>query len=105
MTFPHGYNTGNARAAGIDARTVTTALHGISATELTTPYGNRVSAYCAERAICDLFRSNTAPDLQLALPAIRSYLSSEGRNTVRLMEYARRMKVEAKIRPYVEAML
>ena len=104
MTFPHGYNTGNARAAGIDARTVTAVLHGTGTTDVMTPYGAEVRAYCAERAICDLFRSNTAPDLQLALPAIRSYIASEGRNPVSLMEYARMLRVEAKLRPYVEAM-
>lgn len=105
MTFPHGYNTGNARASGIDARTVTAKHHDIGVTEVTTPYGNTVKAYCAELTLCDLFRSNPSPDLQLALPAIRSYLASEGRNTVCLMEYARRRRVEARLRPYVEAML
>ena len=105
MTFPRGYNTGNARDAGIDARTVTTVLYQAGSAEVRTPYGNAVAAYCPERAICDLFRSTSSPDLQLAIPSIRAYLSSEGRNTVRLMEYARLMKVEAKVRPYVEAML
>ncbi len=105
MTFPRGYNTGNARNAGIDARTVTADLHAYGVSDVKTPYGNTVTACCPERAICDLFKSNPAPDLQLALPAIRSYLSSEGRNTVRLMEYARKMRVETKVRPYVEAML
>ena len=105
MTFPRGYNTRNARDAGIDARTVTTGLYPAGTAEARTPYGNAVSAYCPERAICDLFRSTSSPDLQLAIPSIRAYLSSEERNTVRLMEYARLMKVEAKVRPYVEAML
>ncbi|MDO4538961.1 MAG: type IV toxin-antitoxin system AbiEi family antitoxin domain-containing protein [Coriobacteriales bacterium] len=105
MTFPHGYNTGSARAAGIDARTVTAGLVDLGATVASTPYGNEVRAYCPERALCDLFRSNPAPDLQLALPAIRAYLASEARNTVRLMGYARRMRVEARLRPYVEAIL
>lgn len=105
MTFPRGYNTRNARDAGIDARTVTTGLYPAGTAEVGTPYGNAVAAYCPERAICDLFRSTSSPDLQLAIPSIRAYLSSEGRNTVRLMEYARLMKVEAKVRPYVKAML
>ena len=105
MTFPHGYNTGSARKAGLDARTVTAGLHGLGAVEAMTPYGNQVRTYCPERAICDLLRSNPTPDLQLVLPAIRAYLSSEGRNTVRLMEYARMTRVEARLRPYVEAML
>lgn len=105
MTFPRGYNTRNARDAGIDARTVTTGLYPAGTAEARTPYGNAVFAYCPERAICDLFRSTSSPDLQLAIPSIRAYLSGEERNTVRLMEYARLMKVEAKVRPYVEAML
>lgn len=105
MTFPHGYNTGNARRADIDARTVTADIFGIGITDVTTPFGNKARAYCVERAICDLFRSNPTPDLQLALPAIRSYLVSEGRNTVLLMQYARITRVEARLRPYVEAML
>ena len=105
MTFPHGYNTGNARGAGIDARTVVADLHAAGVTSVATPYGTTVSAYCPERAICDLFRSNHTPDLQLAIPSIRAYLSGEGRNTVRLMEYARKLRVEGRVRPYVEAVL
>ena len=105
MTFPHGYNTSNAKAAGVNTRTITPGLHEFGVTEIATTYGIMVRAYCSERALCDLFRSNITPDLQLAIPAIRSYLSSEARNTLRLMEYARKMRVEAKLRPYVEAML
>ena len=105
MTFPRGYNTSTAKAAGIDARTTVPDLHGTGAVEVRTPYGNAVVSYCPERAICDLFKSNSSPDLQLAIPSIRAYLASEGRNVVRLMEYARQMKVEPKVRPYVEAML
>ena len=105
MTFPRGYNTSTAKAAGIDARTTVPDLHGTGAVEVRTPYGNAVVSYCPERAICDLFKSNSSPDLQLAISSIRAYLASEGRNVVRLMEYARQMKVEPKVRPYVEAML
>ena len=105
MTFPHGYNTGTARAAGIDAKTVVTALHGLGVSRATTPLGNEVAAYDAERTLCDLFRAQSTPDLQLAIPALRGYLSSRGRNPAKVMRYAQELGTETKMRSYVEAML
>ena len=105
MTFPRGYNTSSALGAGLVARTTGRDLYGLGVTTVLTPYGNAVASHCPERAVCDLFKSQATIDLQLAIPAIRAYLTSEGRNVVRLMEYARAMGVDSKLRPYVEAML
>lgn len=105
MTFPHGYNTGPARRAGVDARTVLPPLHPLGLATAVTPLGNEVAAYDAERALCDLFRAQSAPDLQLALPAMRTYLSTPGRNPAKVLRYARELGAEAKMRPYLEAML
>lgn len=105
MTFPHGYNTSSARKAGIDTKTVIAALHDLGRSSAITPLGNEVTTYDAERTLCDLFRAQAVPDLQLALPALRRYLSTAGRDPAKVMRYARKLGTESKMRPYLEAML
>lgn len=105
MTFPRGYNTSSATAAGIAPRTVAEDLHTLGKTTVATPYGNDVRAYDAERALCDMVRGRAVIDTQALNPAMRAYLSSTGRNVPKLLDYAARLGVEGKIGNYVEVLL
>ena len=56
MCFPRGYNPSSAKRAGIVAKSSPEGLHDLGLAELTTPYGNAVRAYGAERTLCDMLR-------------------------------------------------
>lgn len=105
MTFPRGYNTSSAMAAGITPKTVAENLHRLGETKVATPYGNDVRAYDAERALCDMVRGRAAIDTQALNPAMKAYLSSTKRNVPKLLDYARKLGVESKIANYVEVLL
>ncbi len=105
MTFPQGYNTSGVSAEDLIPRTVAGELLDLGKTRLKTPYGNEVIAYDVERSLCDLFRGCAFPDVQILNPAMKSYLFRKGRNIPKLLEYARMLGVEKRVRMHVEVLL
>lgn len=105
MSFPRGYNPSSAKREGIVAKSSPEGLHDLGLAELTTPYGNAVCAYGAERTLCDMLRGTSSPDLQLLSPAFRSYLSSGACNLPKLQSFADKLGVAAKVRKYMEVLL
>ncbi|MBU5405408.1 type IV toxin-antitoxin system AbiEi family antitoxin domain-containing protein [Paraeggerthella hongkongensis] len=105
MTFPRGYNATPAREAGIVCRTCADEVLELGLTELTTQHGNVVRAYDLERTLCDLVRGQGTVDSQVVTPAMQAYARSPERDVAKLVEYARRLGVERKIRTYLEVLL
>ena len=105
MTFPRSYNATNAREAGINCRTCAEEVHDLGIIEATTSYGNVVRAYDIERTLCDLVRGQQVVDTQILTPAMQDYIRSQDRNPPKLMDYARALGVERKVRTYLEVLL
>lgn len=105
MTFPRGYNATPAREAGIVCRTCADEVLELGLTELTTQHGNVVRAYDLERTLCDLVRGQGTVDSQVVTPAMQAYARSPERDVAKLVEYARRLGAERKIRTYLEVLL
>lgn len=90
---------------GIVAKSSPEGLHDLGLTEITTPYGNSVRAYGAERTLCDMLRGTSSPDLQLLSPVFRSYFSSGRRNLPKLQSFADKLGVATKVRKHMEVLL
>lgn len=67
--------------------------------------GVRVRLYCAEKTIADCFKFRNKIGLDIALEALRLYRSRRRQDLPSLMRYAKVDRVDAVMRPYVEAML
>nr|WP_076389179.1 type IV toxin-antitoxin system AbiEi family antitoxin domain-containing protein [Vaginimicrobium propionicum] len=105
MTFPRSYNATAARAAQIVCRSCADDVLDLGLSEAVTVYGNTVKAYNLERTLCDLVRGQRVVDSQVFTPAMRTYMKSPERNPTKLVDYARRLNVERKIRTYLEVLL
>lgn len=105
MTFPRGYNATPAREAGITCRTCADDVLKLGIVKLVTPYGNTVVCYNIERTLCDMFRGQGTIDAQIVAPAMQAYTRSATRDIPKLVEYARKLGVEKKVRSYLEALL
>ncbi len=105
MTFPRGYNTTSARRAGIAARTACAGTYGLGVDRVTTPFGHEVLAYCAERSICDTLSARSRTDVRTPVEALRTYVSSSGRDIPKLAEYARTLGVDGRLARYLEVLL
>ena len=105
MTFPRGYNAAPAREAGITGRTCADDVLKLGIVKLVTPHGNTVVCYNIERTLCDMFRGQGTIDTQIVAPAMQTYTRSASRDIPKLVEYARKLGVEKKVRSYLEALL
>lgn len=105
MTFPKGYNTSSARKTGLITKSAPKNRFDLGTIALRTPYGNNVTAYNAERTLCDMMRGTANPDKQILIPALKHYLSRKGRNVAKLQDCARDLGVDTKMRAYLEVLL
>ncbi|WP_297555021.1 type IV toxin-antitoxin system AbiEi family antitoxin domain-containing protein [uncultured Actinomyces sp.] len=105
MTFPRSYNASPARNAGITCRTCADAVLELGVCDVATSHGNTVKAYDLERTLCDLVRGQQIFDFQIVTPAMQAYVRRGDRNIVKLLQYARSLGVEKKIRAYLQALL
>jgi predicted transcriptional regulator of viral defense system len=70
-----------------------------------TTEGGSIRVFDLERTVCDLvkFRNKTGNDTMLE--AIRNYLARKDKNLTLLLHYARLLRVEKIIKPYLEILL
>lgn len=105
MTFPRSYNATAARETGITCRTCADDVLDLGTCAVSTQYGNTVRTYDIERTLCDLMRGQKTVDSQVVAPAMKTYVARKDRDPMKLVEYARKLGVEAKVRSYLEALL
>lgn len=105
MTFSRSYRATTARRAGIEVRTCADEVMNLGVTTISTPCGNEVRCFDLERTLCDLLRGHSSIDVQVVNPAMRRYLRSKDRDIQKLLDYARKLGVERKIRTYLEVLL
>lgn len=103
MTFPHGYNTGNAKKQNITAKTVIPRLYELGLTNVISPAGHTLKVYDIERTLCDIIKNKS--DIQIINPAMKAYATSKGKDISKLIGYAEQLRVKAKILTYMEVML
>jgi predicted transcriptional regulator of viral defense system len=105
VTVKAGYNASHLREKGIKVYQSKPDIYEIGASSVETIYGNCVAVYDMERTICDIIRDKSGMDIQVFQTAMKEYMSNPKKNLTNLMSYASKMKVEEKVRTYVEVML
>ena len=74
-------------------------------TSTKTSFGNVVNVYDKEKTICDLIKHKDKVDFEVYVKALNNYAKSKDKNINKLMEYARIMKIENKVRSQMEVIL
>jgi hypothetical protein len=105
MTFPDNYNLTKAKESGIDASRAREPYYSLGITEVMSPSGNPIKAYGVEKALCDLLRPRSGADIQLISEAFKRYVSRRDKNIPKLSECAKALKVEGRVRSYLEVLL
>lgn len=67
--------------------------------------GIKVRIYCKEKTVADCFTYRHEVGKDVALEALKDYMSSRSRNVNKLMEYARINRVEKLMLPYLETLV
>ncbi len=105
MTFPANYNLSKPKEENIRCVQCKKALYDLGIAEVRTPGGNTVRAYSAERTLCDILRLHSRVDIQIVTEAFKHYATRSNKNIPTLSEYAAILRVEAKLRAYLEVLL
>ena len=105
MTFPLNYNLKNPKEEDIQCAQCKKELYSLGLTEVITPGRHIVKAYSAERTLCDILIPRSHVNIQMVAEAFKRYAVRVDRNIPLLSEYAKILKVEAKIRAYLEVLL
>ena len=78
-------------------------LWELGLTQIVTPRGFSVNAYDPERCICDMIRDKKNIDTQIYAQALRRYFSRHC-DSQKILEYSSQLKVEGKVRTYMEVL-
>ena len=105
VTVPAGYNASHLRKKGVRVYQVRQDIYPLGKLEMQTNLGNLVRSYDMERTICDCIRHKEKMDIQMFQYASREYMRHPKKNLARLMDYAKKMKIESAIRMYTEVLL
>ena len=105
MTFPGTYNLSGPKSDGIVCNGAKEQIYSLGIMDVTTPAGNTVKAYSAERTLCDILRPRNHTDVQIVTDAFKRYTGRKEKNLPLLSEYARILKVENRLRSYLEVLL
>ncbi|MDE6744962.1 MAG: type IV toxin-antitoxin system AbiEi family antitoxin domain-containing protein [Lachnospiraceae bacterium] len=105
MTFPVNYNLTKPKEENIRCVQCKKELYDLGIAEVTTPGGNTVRAYNVERTLCDILRPHSRVDIQVVTEAFKHFITRTDKNIPILSEYAKILKVEARLRSYLEVLL
>ncbi|MCK9288371.1 MAG: hypothetical protein M0P29_12500 [Sphaerochaetaceae bacterium] len=105
MTFPFGYNPGNVHKRGVVAKVVSEETYPLGIMTLASPSGNPIQAYDIERTLCDMVKTRHKADIQVVTQAMRMYAGSRDKDIAKLIDYADRLRVKAKVLTYMEILL
>lgn len=105
MTFPLNYNTSGLKKENVRYYRVKLELYNPGIITEKTPGGNEVKVYSAERTLCDILKGRSKTDIQVISEAFRRYVQRDSIDIPLLSEYAKLLKVDKKLRAYLEVLL
>lgn len=77
----------------------------IGVIEITSPYGNPIKIYNAERCICDMLKNQREFEIELYNKIIKNYFKSKTKNLIILEEYAKIFNVYEKLNNIMEVLI
>jgi len=106
ITVPREKNISRLLESGlVVARRSNEQTHDLGLIMLESPAGFLVPAFDMERTVCDIVKARRQTDPQVLADALKAYARRKDRDLARLSRYAKTLKVEEPLRPYMEVLL
>ena len=105
MTFPESYNLTNVKKEGIICSTVKREWYDLGLVRVKSPGENIITTYSMERTLCDILRKRAEVDTGIAAEAYKRYVDRKDKNIPQLSEYAKKFRVEERVRRYLEILI
>ncbi len=105
MTFSLQYNISALKTENVKCYRVKDELYELGVITGKTPGGNTVRLYNSERTLCDTLKGRSNVEIQIVAEAFKRYAKLDKKDIPKLSEYAKLMRVEKKLRSYLEVLL
>lgn len=105
MTFPTSYNITNIQKQGVRTYRSNEKFYNIGLDTVHTNNGHIVRVYSIEKTLCDIVRGNSKVGKEEVVNAFKEYSKRKDKDLNVLYKYASLLKVESKIRGYMEVLL
>lgn len=104
ITVNQGYNGKLQTANNVNLFYIKRDLLELGLTSYNLDSGYEIRVYDLERTICDIIKNRNRLDQEIVNKAIREYFYSKNKNTLRLYEYAKKLKIYDKVRNAFEVL-
>lgn len=104
-SVPSGYKVVGKVAERLKIYYIKKELHELGAVISKSAHGNPIRTYNIERTICDLIRSRNRIDVQILNEALKRFVKLKSVDYSVLMDYAKKLRIEAVLRKYLEVLL
>ena len=105
VTVPYYYGGSLRKNDKVKLYFVKNSILDLGKIEITSPFGMKIKVYDKERTICDIVKNRNNIDMEIFSKAIKNYINSNNKNLNKLMKYAKELKIEKKIKEYIEVFL
>lgn len=91
--------------SNVNVHYISDELLNLGKIEFTSPYGNKIYIYNAERCVCDILKNQDEVDIEVYNKIIKNYFKSRNKNLILLEEYAKKLNVHEKLVHIMEVLL
>ena len=106
ITVPRTQNASRLIASGmVEVKRSNEQTHLLGNSEVHSPAGFIIRVYNKERTICDIVKNSKNMDQQILMDALKRYAHQKDKDLSKLMQYAKVLKTEKKVRQYLEVLL
>jgi predicted transcriptional regulator of viral defense system len=104
-TVPSGYKVVGDVAKRFKIYYIKKEFHELGVVMRESPLGNPIKVYTIERTLCDLIRSRNRIDVQILNQALNRFVKLQSADFSTLMDLAKKFKIEAVLKNYLEVLL
>lgn len=105
ITVPYSAGNSYKEEKNVNIHYVKKELLDFGLTEMESPFGMKVRVYDVERTICDIIKNKNKMDIEIFTKALKSYSKLKSKDLNKLMRYAKQLKVDKKVREYMEVLI
>lgn len=107
ITIPNDYNVNTINAKQIRVHYTSRENIELGVIKVKSPFGNTIKVYNIERTICDIVKNENkcGLDIEQRNKVIKNAFASNAINGTTIIQYARKLKCEKKIRAIMEIMI
>ncbi|MCL2321734.1 MAG: type IV toxin-antitoxin system AbiEi family antitoxin domain-containing protein [Oscillospiraceae bacterium] len=106
ITVPRSKNVSKLLQSGIiDIKRSNEQTHELGLIQVPSPSGFLIPTYDIERTVCDVVKAKKQTDPQIFADALKNYAKHKDKNLTLLSKYAKILKTDSLLRPYLEVLL